>query len=81
MNAILTASSIVATHVDHHGHWWLPFGLFWLVALGLLTWFVVRTTRRHERTGVDRAADILAERYARGELTHDEYRERLGHLR
>ena len=26
------------------------------------------------------ARDILAERYARGEITHDEYRERLGHL-
>ena len=26
------------------------------------------------------ARAILAERYARGEITHDEYRERLGHL-
>jgi len=30
---------------------------------------------------VDRARDILAERYARGELTTDEYRERLEQLR
>jgi uncharacterized membrane protein len=31
------------------------------------------------RRGPDPRA-ILAERYARGEITHEEYRERLGHL-
>jgi uncharacterized membrane protein len=31
--------------------------------------------------GHDRVREILAERYARGELTHEEYLERLEHLR
>jgi hypothetical protein len=33
------------------------------------------------RDPADRAREILAERYARGELTTEEYRERLEHLR
>ena len=33
-----------------------------------------------ERSGVERARDGLAERYARGELSTDEYRERLEQL-
>jgi putative membrane protein len=61
----------------HHGGWWLPFGLFWLVALAGLTGFVVRKLRRSERA----ATDILAERYACGELSSEEYRERLDELR
>lgn len=31
-------------------------------------------------SGIDRARQILAERYAQGELTYEEYLERLGHL-
>ena len=51
--------------------------MLWLVALGTVVWLVLRRTARRERTGVDRARDILAERYASGELSRDEYRERL----
>lgn len=79
MNA--AAALLAAADWDHSGHWWIPFGIFWLVALAAIGLLVVRTTRGRERTGSDRARDILAERYARGELTHDEYRERLEHLK
>ena len=34
-----------------------------------------------KRSDVERARDVLAERYAGGELTTDEYRERLEQLR
>jgi putative membrane protein len=51
--------------------------LLWIVALGALIWFVVRNARPREGS----ATDILAERYARGELSSDEYRERLDELR
>ena len=36
---------------------------------------------RREESGRSRAQEILDERYARGELTDEEYQERLRHLR
>ncbi len=81
MNAFHEMASLIASsHWDHDGFWWFPVTLLWLVVLGTAIWFVVRTVRRGERSSVERARDILAERYARGELSGDEYRERLGEL-
>jgi len=54
--------------------------LFWFVALGLVAWVVTRGVRSRDRSGAERARDILAERYARGEISSDEYRERVEHL-
>lgn len=66
--------------------------VFWALLLGVLVWAAVRVLRgivlRHglhtrwgrrarTRLGLRRARDGLLERYARGELTEDEYRERL----
>jgi putative membrane protein len=52
-----------------------------VAAVVLCVWLVVRPvgplTRRYGR---EEAAGILARRYARGELTRDEYRERLQDL-
>jgi putative membrane protein len=62
---------------DHGGFWWLPFWLLWLVLFGAAIWFVVRKARPRRPS----ATDILAERYARGELDSEEYRERLSELR
>lgn len=62
---------------DHGGFWWFPFWLLWLALLGAAIWFVARRTRRPDRS----ATHILAERYARGELDTEEYRERLSELR
>jgi putative membrane protein len=65
---------------------WGPFGwifpalwlALWAVLAGLLIWYLVAGRRR---STLDEARRILAERYARGELAPDEYRERLGQLR
>jgi len=69
-----------------HWHW------FWLWPLVPLFWFLVfflifrlffwRGRRAGWGCGYGgpTARTILAERYARGEITVDEYRERLGHL-
>ena len=71
-----------------HDHGW-----FWLWPLVPLFWFLVfflflrlffwRGRRGpwgyYGSRGPD-AREILAERYARGEIAYDEYRERLGHL-
>jgi putative membrane protein len=64
---------------DHDGFWWGPFWLLWLVVIGTVIWLLARRTRQAP-TGIDRAKDILAERYAKGEISRDEYRERLTEL-
>lgn len=75
--ALLTAGP----NWHHGGFGWIPFGLFWVAVLGTAIWLLVRAAKPHERSGVERASDILAERYARGELNREEYRERLAELR
>ena len=80
MNTLNALTSVVASHGEHD-HYWFPFGLLWLVLLGLAIWWIVRGRRWHHPSGMERARDILAERYARGEITGEEYRERLEQLR
>jgi putative membrane protein len=73
---MLTATTLVADSW-HHGHaWWPLLWLVWLVVIGgLIFWFT-----RRGRAGPGARA-ILAERYARGEINADEYRERLANLK
>jgi putative membrane protein len=56
------------------GPLWL---LLWLLILGAVVWLVARRLGERRPDALDRAREILAERYARGELSGDEYRERL----
>ncbi|HXM54843.1 MAG TPA: SHOCT domain-containing protein [Candidatus Dormibacteraeota bacterium] len=72
-------------HAGPAAGWWPFFWIFpaawlalWAVLAGLLVWYLVAGRRR---SALDDARRILAERYARGELSPDEYRERLGQLR
>ena len=69
----------VLASVDHDGdHWWFVFPFFWLLWLGVIAtvlYFVFRG-KRGRWNGGNRAQAILAERFARGEITGDEYRER-----
>jgi putative membrane protein len=61
------------------GHWFVVFPLLWLATLVVLA-FVFRGRRwgrRHDRP----AETALGERFARGEITEHEYRERLSVLR
>jgi putative membrane protein len=69
----------------HHDGWfwlWPLVPLFWIfvfvVVARLFVWRGGRGPWRGHRGPDPRA--ILAERYARGEIGHDEYRERLNHL-
>lgn len=52
----------------------------WVAIIAAAIWFVTRARDRTSSPGGGRAREILDERYARGELTTDEYRERLDHL-
>jgi len=81
MNTFQHITSLVAgSQWDHDGLWFLPFALLWIAVLGTAIWFVARTLRRAHPSGVERARGILAERYARGEVSGEEYRERLDEL-
>jgi putative membrane protein len=80
----VTLMTVLASHTDGWDHsWWPIWPLLWI---GLIVAIVVLFKRRHwsaarPHVGTDRAKEILAERYARGEITSDEYRERLEQLR
>jgi putative membrane protein len=56
------------------------FGLFWLAVIAVGVYLLVRYGLPHGGRAA-RARDILDERYARGELSSEEYRERADHLR
>jgi putative membrane protein len=67
--------------VHHHGwHWFWPLvPLAWLLVFFVLARFVFWRGPNWRHAGPDARA-ILAERYARGEISLEEYRERLGNL-
>ena len=60
------------------GPWFLLFPLLW-IALFVGAFFLFR--RRHGRWQIHSAEEVLAERYARGEISADDYRQRLAVLR
>lgn len=77
----------VAQYRDHMDGWdgwmWLWGTLMTLVFVAAIAgaiWAVIHATQSRP-PGRDRPQDILAERYARGELTTEEYHERLEALR
>ena len=80
MNVVAALPLLTHTGDDWGGHpWWPIWSIVWLAVIGTVVWlFVRRRDRRHDP--LDRAREVLAERYARGELTGDEYRSRLDDL-
>lgn len=72
-------------HMDGWGGGWMwLWGLLMMVGVVLAVVWLVRSVARNQPlrsdAGTDRARAILAERYARGELTTEEYQERIDHL-
>jgi putative membrane protein len=61
----------------HEGHWWVFFPILWALLIGAALVFLWRRGGRGPR---DPAKRILGERFARGEISADEYRERLAQL-
>ena len=59
------------------GPWFLVFPLFWL---GLAVFAIVGWRGGWRRSHQPSAEAILGERFARGEISDDEYRQRLGVL-
>lgn len=63
------------------GHGWgMGFGwIFGLILIGLIIWFIVTFTGQNSRHYFERrksALDILNERYAKGEISREEYKEK-----
>jgi len=74
--------ALIGSWGDGHEHWWIVapfFWALWFAVLGTIVYLLVR--RRPRWHGDDRAKAILAERFARGELSAEEFRERLDVLR
>ena len=73
--------------MDNHmgAGWWWVMGLGWLVFLALIATvvvFFVRQSRERGFGGASRGAnEVLADRFARGEIDEDEYRRRRDALR
>lgn len=78
-NATATALPLLTHDGDWGHHWWPVWLVFWAVLAGLAVWLLVKR-RDRRRDPLDRAREVVAERYARGELTGEEYRERLDEL-
>jgi putative membrane protein len=90
---VVLAQMMDRDDVGTGAHWWMwATGLLVAVVLvGLVVWAVVRVTTQGARAGGgtsggtgggNRSADeILAERFARGEIDAEEYRQRRSALR
>jgi putative membrane protein len=80
MNAVAGLPLMTLEAGGDWGHPWWPLRLlFWAGLIGTAVWLI---SRRRGRGGpLDKARELLAERYAQGELSGEEYRERLDELR
>lgn len=67
---------------DGPGPWWPIFPALWLLVVAAIITTAVLTGRRNARRAGSRSGEgRLAERYAAGEISEQEYRERLAVLR
>ena len=80
MSVMLTTILAAAVLANRGDGWWSLWLLFWLAIVVAVVWFLWRSWGRPRGDSLDRAREILAERFAKGELTSDEYRERLERL-
>jgi putative membrane protein len=79
---MISSASQVMAHGWGPGPWWPIFPLFWLILWGVVIFAIFRSRRSWGRWHSGPSPEgVLAERYARGEISESEYRERLGVLK
>ena len=62
----------------HDGFGWFGLGWFWVVLfwgllIGLVVWLVVKLSKRDSTQSKSSALDIAKERYAKGEISKEEF--------
>ena len=71
------AQLVLADHWNGPGAWWPIFPILWLLVVAAIVTTCVIFGRRHRAYAGPRAGEAkLAERFAAGEITEQEYRER-----
>jgi putative membrane protein len=65
----------------HAGPWFLVFPFLWLLLIGLVIFAFRGGWRGRRPWHAESGESILGERFAKGEITAEEYRERLDVLR
>jgi putative membrane protein len=77
---ISAGPSVLALHNCYGngpGVWWPIFPIFWLLLIAVVVTICLRRGRLHRAYAGPRAGEArLAERFAAGEITEQEYRER-----
>lgn len=64
--------------MHNFGGWWMLFGgmwmiVFWAAIIGVIIWGITRLTRHDGSTLKQKPIDIARERYARGDITREEF--------
>jgi len=82
---MFAAIAVQVIHDNDHmsGGWWWVMGIGWLIFLAIVVTVgivLARSLSSRDR-GSRSAQDILADRFARGEIDEDEYRKRRDALR
>jgi len=65
--------------------WWMVFGGLWMLffwggLIALIVWGINRLTRHSRSNGKESPLDIARERYARGEISREEFEQIKKHL-
>jgi len=65
-------------HLHEGVGWWMVFGGVWMVVfwgglIALIIWGVNRFTRRDDSSRKQNPLDLTKERYAKGEITREEF--------
>lgn len=64
-----------------HGGWFWGGQLLAIAVVAVLVWVIIRATNRPDEPRHDTAEQILKQRYARGEISKEEYEQKLADLR